>query len=164
MKFKIAFYFKILTIKETTFLRIKLNYFFLVFFYRYTPKLKDWVHVNAIESDAGGPATTWRAVSVVPNSKNLNSSKKSSFKVTQIDQDYLQDTSEITVERKTNFGTMMIGSCKSLPVTIENISPKDQVLLSAKFVNYQGNFELQHQIYPVVIPSKGKIVLEVNFK
>lgn len=130
---------------------------------RYLPKLKDWVHVNAIESDAGGPEFKWRAVSVVPNSRNLNSFQLP-VGVTKIDQDYLQDTSEITVERKSNFGTLMIGSNKNLPIEIENISSEDQVLISAKFVNHRGNFELRDQIYPVIIPSKRKITIEVFFK
>jgi len=137
--------------------------FFSQLFNRYTPKPKDWVHINAIESDAGGPELIWRAVSVFPNSMN-SKSFESSVGSTKVDQEYLQDTSEITVERKSNFGTMVVGSFKHLSIEIRNISPRHQTLISAKFANHKGNFELQNQICPVVIPSEETIAITVTFK
>ena len=63
------------------------------FINRYTPQIKDFVHITAIESHAGGLEFSLRAISVIPSSNNLRSSAQNCSLLTISNRENLRDTS-----------------------------------------------------------------------
>lgn len=126
---------------------------------RYKPCLKDFVHVTAIESNAGGEDFMWRAISVVPASNSGRVAKNVSSTRTN-----LKEAREIAIEKETDFGTVEIGSEKEIRIEITNMDLTDHTLLNAKFLNMRSNFEISNQSFPVIAPINGKIYVEIFFK
>lgn len=141
-----------------------LTYSFL--FYRYKPVVRDAVHVTAIESNAGGEDFMWRAISIVPNSKNTSACSQHHGADQSITTEVsFQDVGGISVERENQFGLMEIGSEKEIRIKIVNASITDISLLSAKFLNFRSNFEIRNQSLPVVLSAaNGQFYLELYFK
>lgn len=124
------------------------------------------MHVTAIESHAGGPDFTWRAISVVPSSNFLREHGNSSQQdLANGSRPNLRDTPEINVDRVPNFGNMEIGTEKDIVVEVRNVGTVDDQLLSdARFVNLRSNFEIRNQTFPVLIPPLGSISINVYLK
>jgi len=128
--------------------------------------LKDFVHVNAIESNAGGMAFTWRAVSIAPSSNCLRGGNRPQQQPANVTnkRPHLRDTCEISVEREADFGTMEIGTSKELVVKVSNIDALEHLLIDAKFLNQRSNFVIKDQSFPVMIPIDGSVNITVSFK
>ena len=78
--------------------------------------------------------------------------------------DLLKDKNDIILEGDTNFGHMTIGSVKNLHLKIRNIDFKDQVLVDATFHNQSSNFLLPNITFPVTVPTKSEILLQISFR
>ena len=135
-----------------------------ILFFRYTPQIKDFVHVTAIESHAGGLDFAWRAVSVIPSSNNLRSSTQNNNIPISCNRGNMRDTAEIAVERESQFGFIEMGSEKELKIEIRNVDTIEQVLIDVRFINIKSNFEIRNNSFPIVVPIEGKVYIEVYFK
>lgn len=128
---------------------------------RYNPHLKDFVHVTAIESNAGGEDFMWRAISVIPASNSARAKKNVDLSSTRTN---LKEALEVSVEKEKNFGIVQIGSENQILIEVTNMDLMEHTLLNAKFLNMRSNFEISNQIFPVIIPINGKIYVEIFFK
>lgn len=122
--------------------------------------MKDFVHVTAIESNAGGEDFMWRAISVVPTSNCGRSTRNNDLSSTRI----LKEAREIAIDKETHFGSMEIATQKEIRIEVMNVDLFEHTLLNAKFLNTRSNFEICNQSFPVIVPVNGKVYIEIFFK
>ena len=122
--------------------------------------MKDFVHVTAIESNAGGEDFLWRAISVVPSSTNLRKNRNGDLSAPA----NLKDSPQISIEREVNFGVMEIGSEKEIRIEITNVDLAQHTLHNVKFLNMRSNFNIRNENLPVIVPVSGKIYIELYLK
>lgn len=104
----------------------------------------------------------WRAISVVPCSSSVQPTRN--VDSTTFGSANFKDSCGISVERDSNFGTVVIGNEKELRIEITNTYTTDHSLLNATFLNSRSNFEIRNQNLPVIVPINGKIYIDVIFK
>lgn len=76
----------------------------------------------------------------------------------------MKNTSQITIERESNFGQMTVGTEKELLIEVRNIDDIDHLLYDTRFLNVKSNFEVRDQSFPVIVPTVGSVVVTVFFK
>lgn len=126
--------------------------------------LKDFVHVTAIESNAGGEDFMWRAISILPHSNCRSFVSNTGLLPSLSHSRFQNENSKIIIEKTSDFGIVEIGTEKELKIEIINVDSVEHALINVRFLNIQSNFQLCDQSFPIIVAENSKIFVDVIFK